>query len=200
MKKIISIFISGVLLLFIPLILSLSGYNNVKEPEFKSAEAKNTSNPYDEFVKRIEESKSSKLSISSIPEESKVFIGPKNLSSSVEHPGYGFNTPELLVGEKYLKGKTPISIDVEPGSYQIGVITNDVPEWVQKDIISKPSRGLVMTMIEGFTSRTRADNPNESLIFIVKNKKVIRAGKIYILKIKPNEEKKLEIKDLFKFD
>ncbi len=185
------------------------------EVDFLIARALNTATAYEEFVKKYPEStfteqanqkinelKNCKLSISSIPEGADVYLGPGDLSSSVENSALGFYTPEILVGTKYLKGKTPFSMRLEPGVYQIAVMTSNIPEKIQKKYSRDARPGLtretVIIPLEGCMTTSRGSN--EEIVSIFRNQKIVRGGKIYRFKIEQNEEKTIDIRNLFEFN
>jgi len=138
--------------------------------------------------------------VSSTPEQYQVYIGPANLSSSVENPAMGFNMPELLIGTSYLRGETPLTLKLEPAEYQLAVATTEITDslsnrykrFFASDRVQMISGCTKIQVISGFTKLGKSQE-NEEIVLIIKERNLIMIAKITKLKVEAGKEISLSI-------
>ncbi len=183
------------------------------EVDWIVAQARQTAIACEEFVKKHPDSRFAREAHQKIAEirnctlvldyaaGAKVYIGPDDLGSA-NNPLYDFYTPELIIGDQYFKGETPLTIKLEPGAYQVAILTIEIPESAQDEYCPAPKpgfqRGAAITPVAGCMQISRTSE--EEILLIVRNQRIIRGGKLYKINLAPNAEKKLAVKDLFRFD
>jgi hypothetical protein len=126
-----------------------------------------------------------------------VYIGPATLGASVPNEALGFNTPEILVGSEYSRGTPPVTLAVEPGEHWVAVMTRDVPPEIQRRYGSSGGSGLAV--MEGCMTLSSPTNPGEEIVLVTRNSAIVWGGKLLKVSVAANEEKRLEVADLFAF-
>jgi hypothetical protein len=138
-----------------------------------------------------------RITVVSPAEGVEVYIGPATLGSSVPNEALGFNTPELLVGSTYSQGAPPVTLAVPPGEHYVAVMTHDVPAEVQKRYGSSGSPGIAV--IAGCMTLSSPENPGEEIVLVTRSSTIVWGGKLLKVSVAANEEKRLEVADLFAF-
>lgn len=133
----------------------------------------------------------SQVRIVAIPADARVFLGPASLRASVKNPMYGFKTHELFVGSKYLRGDAPLTVDLPPGNYQLGLATRAITDEARafkKKWSSTPGE----TWISGsmFLSKSRVKDVIE---MVVKDRQLLMVGKICKITVKAGQPQDLRI-------
>lgn len=138
-----------------------------------------------------------RITVVSPAEGVEIYIGPTTLGSSVPNEALGFNTPELLVGSTYSQGPPPVTLVVEPGEHYVAVMTREVPDEVKSRYGSSGSSGF--GVIEGCMTLSSPENPGEEIVLVTRSSTIVWGGKLLKVSVAANEDKRLEVTDLFAF-